>query len=340
MNAALDGLRASVNPAGRIVASQPALAGIVALVVLFLLLSMTVAWPISLRTQDDWASFIQYSLNGLTLGGLYFLVASGFTLIFGLMRVVNLAHGTLYLFGAYLGYDEFARSGSWVLGVIVGALAMGVLGVLMQQILLRPIQGQDLREALVTIGFSIVVADLLLWHYGGVSYQLTAPDAINGATNLHVLGLFYPTFRLFVLGLAFAVFILLWLMLTRTKLGMIVRAAIDDRAMVSALGINIQLIFALLFALGAALAGLGGVMGASFLSVTNGDDATYLLASLIVVIVGGLGSLEGAAIGALLLGLANGYGFGYAPTYTNVIIFLGLVVVLALRPQGFLGRAG
>ena len=302
-------------------------------------------------SSDDVHSFLLFTLNGVTAGALYFLVASGFTLIFGLMRVVNLAHGSLYLFGGYLGFTVWDSSGSWVLGVLAGAGAMGLVGLLTQQILLRPIQGQDLRQALVTIGLSIVAADLLLAHYGGLSYQLTAPDAVNGATtlpvvtgvvngvtSLHMADVIYPTFKLFVFGFAAVVGILLWLMLNRTRLGIIVRAAIDDRDMVSALGINIQVIFALLFALGAALAGLAGVMQASTTSITTGDDQPFLLASLIVVIIGGMGSLGGAAIGALLVGLVEQYALAYRPTEAEVLIFLMMVIVLAVRPQGILGR--
>ncbi|GAC1319743.1 MAG: branched-chain amino acid ABC transporter permease [Chloroflexota bacterium] len=289
-------------------------------------------------SSNDMSSFLLYTMNGLTAAALYFLVASGFTLIFGLMRVVNLAHGSLYLLGAYWGWSLADASGSWWLGLLGAAVGVGGAGVVMQQLFLRPIQGQDLRQALVTIGISIIVADQLLAHYGGLTYEFTVPDAINGGTDLHLYSLIYPTFRLFVLACAVAIGVGLWLVLNRTKLGIIVRAAIDDRAMVSALGINIQVIFALLFFMGAMLAGLAGLIGGSALSISTGEDARYLLASLIVVIIGGMGSLEGAAIGALLVGLVESYGLAYAPTYTEILIFAMMVVVLAIRPQGFLGR--
>ncbi len=283
---------------------------------------------------------IVVGLNGLTLGALYFLVASGFTLIFGLMRVVNLAHGSLYLFGGYVGWSVADRTGSWVAGVVAGALGMGVVGLVIQQLLLRPIQGQDLREALVTIGLAIVVADLLLASYGGLTYGFSPPPAIYGATDLRLAGVIYPTYRIFLVALAAAVGLALWLLLNRTRLGITIRAAIDDPAMVSALGINIQVVFALLFALGAALAGLAGVIGGSALSLSTGEDQRYLLASLIVVIIGGLGSLPGAAIGAALVGLVEQYGLYYAPYYSATITIAVMVAVLAVRPQGLLGRAG
>lgn len=282
--------------------------------------------------------FVVVGLNGLTLGALYFLVASGFTLIFGLMRTVNLAHGALYLFGGYLGWTVAERVGNWWAGILAGALGMALVGLAIQQGLLRRLVGQDLRETLVTIGLSIVMADLLLWHYGGLTYSFSPPDAIYGATDLRLADVRYPTYRLFLLGFAATVGVLLWLLLDRTRLGITVRAAIDDREMVSALGINIQVVFALLFALGAGLAGLAGVVGGSALSLSTGEDQRYLLASLIVVIIGGMGSLGGAAIGAVLVGLVEQYGLYYAPYYSATITVALMVVVLALRPRGLLGR--
>lgn len=282
--------------------------------------------------------FITISLNGITLGGLYFLVASGFTLVFGLMRVVNLAHGSLYLLGAYIGWSIADTTGNWVLGVITAPLIIGAIGVILQQGLLRHIQGQDLREAMVTIGVSIVVADLLLAYYGGQSREFSPPDIINGSANLVVAGVMYPTFRLFTLGIALVIGVGLWFLLRHTRLGMIIRAGIDDREMVSALGINVQLVFAIVFGLGALLAGLAGIIGGTNLSVSPGDDGLYLLYSLIAVIIGGMGSVGGAALGAVLVGLVQQYGLAYAPTYSILLTFAMMIIVLAVRPQGLLGR--
>jgi branched-chain amino acid transport system permease protein len=281
--------------------------------------------------------FLTVGLNGLTLAALYFIVASGFTLIFGMMRTVNLAHGSLYLFGAYLGYDVGRLTGSWYLAVLAGAAGMVIVGTVIQVGLLGWMQGQDLRQALVTIGLSIVMADLLLAWYGGLTYQYTPPRAIFGSTPLPIVG-GYSTFRLVLLGVAVTVGVLLWLLLNRTRLGMIIRAGVDDRDMLAALGVNVQRVFTLVFALGAGLAGLGGVVGGSALSFGPGEDAHYLLSSLVVVIVGGMGSLGGAAIGALLIGLAEQYGLAYQPTYSVIITFAIMVAVLAVRPQGIMGR--
>lgn len=287
---------------------------------------------------DDSAQFTTIALNGMTLAALYFLVASGFTLIFGLLRVVNLAQGAFFLLGGYIGYDVVNSTGSWVLGAGVSAMAVAGLGVASQQILLRRIHGQDLREALVTLGLAIVIADQVLAHWGGEPVDIAVPSGLAGATDIHLAGLSYPTFRLFVLALAIVVGVALYVLLKHTRTGLVIRAGVDDRAMVAALGINVQLVFVLVFALGAALVGFSGVVGGSYLSLAPGEDGRYLLYSLIVVIVGGMGSVPGAAIGALLVGLVDQFAAVYVPTYSVLLTFGLMVAVLAIRPYGLLGR--
>jgi branched-chain amino acid transport system permease protein len=276
-------------------------------------------------------------LNGLTLAALYFLVASGFTLVFGLMRNVNLAHGSLYLLGGYIGFSAAQASGSWFIGIAAGFLSMALLGVTLQTLIFRRMEGQDLRQTLVTIGLSIVLADLMLWIWGGETYQFDAPEWLMGTTPLPLVRL-YSTYRLVVLGAAIVIGIGLWLLLNKTRIGMMIRAGVDDRKMLSASGVNVQLVFATTFAIGAGLAGLAGVVGGTALSIAPGEDTRYLLASLVVVIVGGMGSVTGAAIGALLIGLAEQFGLAYSPTYGIVYTFLIMVLALAFRPQGIMGR--
>jgi branched-chain amino acid transport system permease protein len=293
--------------------------------------------------------FVNTFLNGLTLAGLYFLVASGFTLVFGLMRNVNLAHGSMYLLGGYIGYSVGEATGSWFLGLGAAFVALALGGVVMQVLVFRRMQGEDLRQTLVTIGISIVAADLMLAVWSGNTYQFSPPDWLFGATELpvatglrgeaEVVYLKYPTYRLTVLLAALAVGVGLWLFLTRTRLGMTIRAGVDDREMLDASGFNVQLIFALVFAIGAGLAGFAGVVGGTALSIAPGEDVRYLLASLVVVIVGGMGSIPGAAIGALIIGLAEQFGLAYFPTYGVVVTFVIMIAVLALRPQGLMGRA-
>ncbi|MCZ8187633.1 MAG: branched-chain amino acid ABC transporter permease [Beijerinckiaceae bacterium] len=283
-------------------------------------------------------------LNGLTLAALYFVVASGFSLIFGLMRTVNMAHGSLYLVGAYIGYAVFEPLYdrdlwyAWYLAILAGMAAAALFGVLMQTVLLGWMQGQELRQALVTIALSIIVADQLLARFGGTPRQFFAPDALFGSTALPLIGN-YPTFRLVQIGVALAVGIGLWLLLNRTRLGLMVRAGVDDRPMLAAMGVNVPLVAVLVFALGAALAGLGGVIGATAQPLAQGVDARFLLTALVVVIVGGMGSIAGTAIGALLVGLAEQIGQALFPTYSVILTFLIMVVVLAIRPQGIMGRA-
>ncbi|MBJ7285145.1 MAG: branched-chain amino acid ABC transporter permease [Akkermansiaceae bacterium] len=277
------------------------------------------------------------TLNGVTLAALYFIAASGFTIIFGMMRVVNMAHGSLYLVGAYLGHDVASASGNWFLALAGGAIGAALIGALTHALFLDRYQGQDLRQALVTIGLSIIAADLMLARYGGLSYQFDVPSFLYGSTPMPIIG-GYPTFRLALIGFAFAVYAVLWLVVQRTRFGIMIRAGVDDRVMLSALGVNVPLVSTLVFALGACLVGLAGVIGGSALSIAPGEDGRYLLSSLVVVIVGGMGSLGGAAIGALLIGLAEQIGLAYFPTYSIIVSFVIMVAVLAVRPYGLLGR--
>jgi branched-chain amino acid transport system permease protein len=290
--------------------------------------------------------FLNALLNGITLGGLYFLVASGFTLIFGLMRNVNLAHGSLYLFGGYLGWAVASATGWWLLALVVAFVIVALLGMAMQLFIFRWMEGQDLRQTLVTIGLSIVIGDLLLWGFGGDTYQVDTPSWLAGPVTLpvatairssgEVVWLTYPKVRLVILAAAIVIGILMWLALNRTRIGMMIRAGVDDRDMLSSTGTRIGLVFLLVFAFGAGLAGLGGVVGGTFQSLQPGEDIKILLASLVVVIVGGMGSIPGAALGAVLIGLAEQFGSVYMPTYAVVLIFVIMVAVLAIRPEGLL----
>jgi branched-chain amino acid transport system permease protein len=320
-------------------------------------IAFVLAW-VGYKASGDTRVFVIVALNGLTLAGLYFVVSSGFTLIFGLMRVVNMAHGSLYMLAGFFAFEFQARLtggeatsafgtseaglGDWILPLVGASLAVAVIGLVMQQLFLRWNQGQDLRQALITIAISIIIADQALAHFGGIAEEIAPPSVFPESVDLHVLGLSYPFFRVFVLAVAIAVGIGLWLVIKRTRFGMIVRAGVDDRQMVSALGINIQLVFAGAFFLGAFLAGLGGVLGGTMISVDKGNDSQYLLIALIVVIIGGMGSLGGAAVGALALGLVDAFGDVYLPEgYTNysvLLIFALLVLVLAVRPLGLFGR--
>ena len=296
-------------------------------------LAVFVVWAVN----DNAKLFGLSVLNGLTLAALYFLVASGFTLVFGLLRNVNLAHGSLYLLGAYVGWIIGDETENWFLAVAAGFLSAAALGLVLQVGIFRFMQGQDLRQTMATIGISIILADVMLWIFGGEIYQFDPPRWIMGATTLPIVDRF-PFYRIVILGTAIAIGVVLWLFLNRTRVGMMIRAGVDDRAMLAASGVNVQMVFAITFAIGAGLAGFAGVVGGTALSIAPGEDTRYLLASLVVVIVGGMGSVVGAAYGALLIGVTEQVGLAYAPTYGVVFTFVIMAVVLAFRPQGLLGR--
>ena len=333
----------------RFIERHPAWALIAIIAIAVLLWLIIAVWPQGLEAAIGRKRvFLNAVFNGITLGSLYFLVASGFTLIFGLMRNVNLAHGSLYLFGGYIGYAISTWTGSWVLGFIVAFLGVALLGVVLQIVVFRRMEGQDLRQTMVTIGLSIVFADLMLWVFGGDFYQIQTPNWLVGPIELPLVTavkasgeavyLRYPMVRLVIFVAAVVIGIAMWLALNRTRVGMMVRAGVDDRDMLAATGVPIQLVFVVVFALGAGLAGIAGVVGGTFQSISPGEDTRFLLASLVVVIVGGMGSIPGAALGAVIIGLAEQLGSVYIPTYAIVVTFLIMVLVLALRPQGLLAR--
>jgi len=276
-------------------------------------------------------------LNGLTFAALLFVVASGFTLIFGLLRIVNLAHGALYLFGGHIGYTVATKTGSYLLGGVGAMAAIAAIGFVLDQGLLRFVRGHDLRQVLLTLGVAFFLNDLALVIWGGDSFTVPIPDVLRG--GMRVLGTFYPNYRLFVLATGIVVFLALWFLLNRTRLGALIRAGVDDAEMVEASGVNIQRIFLITFLLGSALAGLGGLMGGAFLSLYPSADAEILVFSLAVVIIGGRGSLVGVAIGSLLVGLLNTIGQVMFPELAYFVIFGPMALLLAFRPLGLFGRA-
>ena len=327
---------------------NPVWSAIVAVLVAGLVWLVFATWPAGMEEAFGRKRiFLNAFFSGITLGALYFLVASGFTLIFGLMRNVNLAHGSLYLLGGYIGYEVADATGYWLIAFPVVFIVVAVLGLFLQHQVFRRMEGQELRQTLVTIGISIVLADIMLWIWGGQSYQILSPDWLRGPMTLPVIGglksdgtpvyLRYPQVRVAILIAALVIGVGMWMVLNRTRLGMLIRAGVDDREMLAASGVRIQYVFLGVFAFGAGLAGMGGIVGGTFQSLSPGEDTRFLLASLVVVIVGGMGSIPGAAMGALIIGLAEQLGLVYAPTYSVVFIFLIMAAVLAFRPQGLMG---
>lgn len=282
------------------------------------------------------ASTLLQLLNGLTFAALLFLVASGFTLIFGLMRIVNLAHGAMYLMGGYVGYAVATASGSFFLGVLGAVVAVALLG-LVTQALLRFVKGNELRQVLLTLGLALMLNDAALVIFGGDTFSVPTPEALRGAAQIGPL--FYPRYRLFVLAVGIAVLVLLWLLLNRTRLGALIRAGVDDAETVEAMGINIRQVFVATFMLGMALAALAGTLGGAFLSLYPTADSEILVYSLAVVIIGGRGSLLGAAVGSIAVALLSTFGQVWFPELSYFVIFGPMALLLAFRPLGLFGRA-
>ncbi len=311
----------------------------------------------------DPTDFLKTLLDSLTYAGLLFVVASGFTLVFGLMRVVNMAHGSFFLLAGYIGVrlqKSYTHAGvfgltssqvslwkDWVLPLVLAVLVVAGVGLLVQQLLLRWNQGQELRQALITIALSLIAADQIVAHFvHGGAESMAWPNVLGPDKQLAIGGLTYPWSRVFMLLLAIGIGLGLLMWLHQTRTGLVIRAGVDDRHMVRALGIRIERIFAVAFVVGAALAALGGVVGASFAAVDSGVDGQWLLNSLVVVIIGGMGSLGGAAVGALLYAAISNFAAVYVPTtssnccteYSIILTFALLVIVLAIRPYGLFGR--
>lgn len=276
-------------------------------------------------------------LNGTTFAALLFVVASGFTLIFGLMRIVNLAHGTLYLFGGYVGLSAAMHTGSFFLAAIAGALSMALAGFILDRGLLRFGRNSDRRQVLLTLGAALMANDLALVIWGGDTFTVPVPEFLQGP--LFFAGMAYPKYRLFVLVVGILILIALWVLLQRTRLGILIRAGVDDAEMVEAMSIDIRRVFVQTFMLGCALAGLAGVMGGAFLTLYPTADLEILVYSLAVVIIGGQGSLAGAAIGSLFVGLLATFGQVWFPELAYFVIFGPMAVLLAFRPLGLFGRA-
>ncbi|PZA07675.1 MULTISPECIES: branched-chain amino acid ABC transporter permease [unclassified Meiothermus] len=274
-------------------------------------------------------------LNSLAFAMLLFLLASGLSLIFGVARVINLAHGALYMLGAYLGMALGSSVNFW-LALLVVPLLVGVFGVAVERFLLRGLHGRELEQVLLTIGLGFVVSDLLRAAFGAGVRSVPPPEALAGPL---LLGSFiYPKYPLFVLAVGVSLFLLMRLLLSRTPFGVQVRAVTADPAMASTLGLRPARISLLTFAFGAALAGLGGVVGGPMIALAPGLDAQMTLFALIVVVIGGLGRIEGAFWGAVLVGLVDGFGRLFLPQAAMFLIFALMALVLALRPEGLLGR--
>ena len=283
-------------------------------------------------------SFILQTINGISYAALLFLLASGFTLTFGLMRIVNMAHGGLYLFGGYVGLTVAKATGNFAFALLAGGAAAAVLGFISDRFLIRRAGEDHLAQVLITVGLTYIIGDVSLKIWGGDALKLPVPVWLRGVVELPG-EVVYPTYRLFLIVIGVLVAIGLWLIYRRTQIGAAIRAGVDDREMVSATGIHVDRLFIMVSALASFLAGFSGVLGGAFLTVYPGAEWEILVFALVVVIVGGLGSLEGAMIGALIVGLLDAYGRWLAPELSYFVLFGPMAVLLLFRPRGLFGTA-
>jgi branched-chain amino acid transport system permease protein len=280
--------------------------------------------------------YLIQAFNGVSFGMLLFLLAAGLSLIYGVMRILNLAHGSYYILGAYVALSVVQTTGSLLLAALAGTAAVIVLGVFMERVFLRRLPPhEELPQALLTFGFLLIVGDVTLWIWGGTPQTLPKPEALS--TSIRMGGMFFPAYRAFVIVVGVAIGLALWLLQERTRLGAMIRAAIDDAEIAGATGINVSLVSTLVFGLGAALAALGGIIGGPLLGVYPGADFEILLLAFVVVIIGGLGSLKGAFLGGLLVGLLDNFGKALFPEFALFTIFAPMAIILAVRPTGLFG---
>ncbi|HEY2135171.1 MAG TPA: branched-chain amino acid ABC transporter permease [Xanthobacteraceae bacterium] len=276
------------------------------------------------------------AFNGISYGALLFLVGSGLSLIFGVMRIVNLSHGSYFLLGGYVALTVIWTTGSWVLAIPVAALAIGALGLVMERVFLRPLGFDPLRQVLMTVGFAYLFQQAALDIWSGNNFDINPPAMLT--RSIVVGGIYLPLYRVFMIGTAVVIGLILWLAMEKTRIGAAVRATVDDAEMARGVGIDTSRISMFIFALGAFLAALGGVIGGAFLGIYPWLDFEMLPLAFAVVIIGGMGSLGGAAIGALLVGLADNFGKALFPEVSYFTLYAPMALILAVRPTGLFGR--
>lgn len=276
------------------------------------------------------------AVNSITLGGLLFLLSAGFSLIFGLMKIPNLTHGSFFMLGGYLAASLIARGLDFWTAAIVGGLGVAAFGGVVERLILRRLPGAELAQVLVTLGLSFMIADVCLMVWTGDPVRIDTPAALRGTSS--VLGLPFPTYRLAISVIAVVFAAALWALLERTRLGAMIRAGVDDPAMARVAGIRVSRLFTVVFCLGAWLAGFAGVIGGPILSVYPGLDQEMLPLALVVVILGGSGSLLGSLVGSFVVGFLYNFGQAMFPELAYVVLFLPMLIVLVVRPQGLFGR--
>lgn len=288
------------------------------------------------RGPNRMVFIITQIINGVVFGMLLFLLAAGLTLMLGVMRIVNLAHGSYYLLGGYIGYSIAKLTNNFFLACLGGFLAIGILGMFIYKAILeKRFAREALAQVLITFGMLLIISDLCRWIWGGTPLAIPKPKMLEGV--IHLGEIVFPVYRLAVIIIGALITIFLWWFQERTKYGAIVRAGVDDEEMTQAIGINISLVKTLIFSMGALLAGFAGVVGGPFVGLSIGLDMEILLLAIVVVIIGGMGSLWGALVSALLIGLVDSFGKSLVPELSIFTIFAAMVIVLAIKPSGLFG---
>jgi branched-chain amino acid transport system permease protein len=277
---------------------------------------------------------IVQTLSGISFAAVLFLLTSGLSLIFGVMNIVNVSHGAYYLLGGYIGLSVYEVTGSFFIALLGGGFAIAIIGILMHRFFLRSFVGH-FPQVLTTMGFALIFRDVALLIWGGDPLTFPAPALLQG--SMQIGNIVFPKYRLFMILISAVVAIALWVFNEKTSLGAQLRATVDDREMAAGVGINVPLVSALMFGLGAFLAAIGGVVAAPFFGVYAGADFEVLPLAFLVVIVGGMGSLKGAAVGSILVGLVDNFGKALLPDLSYFTLFLPMAIVLAIRPTGLFG---
>ena len=280
--------------------------------------------------------WIIQTFNGISYGALLFLLASGLSLIFGVMRIVNLSHGSYFLLGGYVALTVIWTTGSWLLAIPLGALAVAALGLVMERVFLRRLGLDPLRQVLLTVGFALLFQQAALDIWGGDNMDIPVPAALDWSLTTGTL--FFPVYRLFMIAMAALVGLLLWLVVEKTRMGAVIRASVDDAEMARGVGIDTSRVSQAIFALGAFLAALGGVIGGAFIGIYPGLDFEILPLAFAVVIIGGLGSLRGAVVGSLIVGLVDNFGKALFPEVSYFTLYAPMAIILAVKPTGLFGR--
>lgn len=277
-------------------------------------------------------------LNGLSVAGYLFIMAIGLNMSFGLMRIVNLNHGSIYLFGGFIGWTISKAVGNWWLGLIAAGVSMAIVAFLEEILLLRRARGLTTVETLITLSVSIIMGDAIIAIWGGRTRQITIPKFATGV--LKVGDYYFPKFNVFIIIFAFIIGLTFWIIYRKTKIGMMIRAGVDNFEIVSTCGINIKRLFTCVFAVSGFLAGIAGMIGGTYQMIVSGQDGTVMIYTLLVVIIGGIGSFTGSIIGSIIIGMIFTFGSMWAPQFSYFFMFAPVALVLVFRPQGLFGKVG